>query len=72
MRTLPASLTRELQMMKRDPSEFSVVRKVACQFGCGKAAALALTHLSVSSVGSWCPQHGWLYFDSRKLESCKA
>lgn len=61
---LPSELAKQIQVMRRNPAEFSVVRKVQCKFGCGKQSAFALTHPDSKDVGSWCPTHGWLSFDS--------
>lgn len=61
---LPASLIHELQRMRRDVNEFSIQRRVSCQFGCGSGAAFALTHPRSPSAGSWRAIHGWLFFNS--------
>jgi hypothetical protein len=64
---IPRTLRRELTTMRRDPDGFSVVRMVKCGPGCGKGKAYSLTHAESENAGSWCPNHGWLFFDSVAL-----
>jgi len=63
-----SGVIQELIKMRRNPALFSAGGLIQCKF-CGKPkTALALLHASFQdSVGSWCADHGWLYFDSVKL-----
>lgn len=64
---LPAALSRELSVMRRNPLAFTVIRRIACSLGCGKGTAYSLTHPDCAEAGSWCPVHGWLSFPSNQL-----
>ena len=63
-RAIPDALRRELATMRRNPDGYSVVRMVKCSLGCGKGKAYSLTHADSENAGTWCPIHGWLFFDS--------
>lgn len=65
--SIPDTLRRELTTMRRNPEGYSVVRMVKCSLGCGKAKAYSLAHADSASAGTWCPMHGWLFFDSVAL-----
>jgi hypothetical protein len=64
---IPDALQRELTTMRRNPDGFKVTRMVKCGLGCGKGQAYSLTHADSETAGSWCPRHGWLFFDSVAL-----
>lgn len=64
---IPDTLRRELTTMRRNPEGYSVVRMVKCSLGCGKGKAYSLSHADSASAGTWCPTHGWLFFDSVAL-----
>jgi hypothetical protein len=63
---MPEQLRAELQRMKRDPREFAVLRKMTCKF-CGTRTAFELGHAATDNAGSFCPVHGWVYFNSVKI-----
>src|SRR5262245_48479541 len=54
----------EIQRTRRKPEAFSLAHMVKCRFGCGARAAYALSHPQSAEAGTWCPTHGWLFFDS--------
>lgn len=61
------ALRKEIAAMRRTPDEFRILRESHCKF-CGKRNALDLGHPNnPTNAGSWCPQHGWLRFDSPKI-----
>jgi hypothetical protein len=65
--TMPSELTAELTKMRRNPALFAIDKAVRCKF-CGKGqTGLALLHAESLNAGTWCPEHGWLYFDSVKI-----
>ena len=64
---IPDALQRELTTMRRNPEGYSVVKRVNCKLGCGKAMAYSLTHPESKEAGTWCAVHGWLFFDSVTL-----
>ena len=66
-KSLPDALRRELTTMRRKPEGYSVVKMVKCNLGCGKLKAYSLTHADSENAGTWCPVHGWLFFDSVAL-----
>lgn len=64
---MPEELTQELRRMRRDPEEFTVLRALHCSF-CTKTTAVTLGHpMNPVKAGTWCPTHGWLFFDSVKI-----
>lgn len=63
---LPPELIAELTTMRRDPSNFTVVRMVK-HGGCSLRQAFALTHPACKEAGTWCPEHGWTGFPSNQL-----
>lgn len=64
---IPDALRRELATMRRNPEGYSVAKMVKCSLGCGKGKAYSLTHADSANAGTWCPSHGWLFFDSVAL-----
>ena len=64
---IPGPLADELRFMRRKPEDFSVTKRTKCKFGCGPDAAYTLWHPQSEGAGTWCPIHGWLFFDSIKL-----
>lgn len=66
-KSIPIALSAELTAMRRNPDGYSVVRMVKCGLGCGKGKAYSLTHADSENAGTWCPTHGWLFFDSVAL-----
>lgn len=66
-KSIPDALRRELAAMRRNPDGYTVSGMVGCKLGCGKRKAYSLTHQDSESAGSWCPVHGWLFFDSAAL-----
>lgn len=60
----PEALTAELTKMRRNPHNFTILDRFQCKF-CGTAkTAYGLLNAKCESCGSWCPVHGWLYFDT--------
>jgi len=63
---LPAELAAELTKMRRNPALFKIQQAIQCKF-CGKpktGLALINAKFPERQAGSWCPIHGWLFFDS--------
>jgi len=61
---IPDNLRAQLDKMRRNPDEFTVLREAKCKL-CYKKTALDLGHpLNPANAGTWCPVHGWLLFDS--------
>lgn len=62
---MSSDLTAALVKMRRNPLEFTVLRTDAkCKF-CYKKTAVDIGHpLNPQNAGCWCPEHGWLVFDS--------
>jgi hypothetical protein len=65
---IPGILDFELNLMRRKAAEFRVLKMVKCKFGCGKGSAYTLGHPASRNAGTWCPIHGWLFFDSVKIQ----
>ena len=65
--SIPKELGNELRRMRRDPEAFKLNGRVKCGLGCGKGAAYNLTHPQSTNAGTWCPRHGWIFFDSTNL-----
>ncbi|HLA11395.1 MAG TPA: hypothetical protein VJ023_12485 [Pyrinomonadaceae bacterium] len=65
MDPMPEGLKRELRLMRRNPAEFTVLRKGRCK--CRMKNAFDLGHPVPLNAGSWCLIHGWLFFDSVKI-----
>lgn len=66
---LPNELEAELRKMRRNPADFSVLSMNKCKF-CSKpksAHHLINAKFGDQIVGSWCPVHGWLFFNSVEL-----
>lgn len=64
--TMSAGLTAELTKMRRNVKDYHVFGMGTCSF-CGgkqKPAYQVKSGQSEFVVGSWCPEHGWLHFDS--------
>lgn len=64
--TMPERLSADLVIMRRDPAEFTVRSEAKCKF-CYKRNSFDLLHPSSPAAGTWCPEHGWLHFDSVKI-----
>lgn len=65
---LPSALTLELTRMRREASNFTVVRMVGCRFCTTPLGAYALGHpLNLTDAGTWCHEHGWTTFDSSHI-----
>lgn len=64
--SMPDSLFAELTKMRRNPQRFTVLSMGSCRFCGGKAkpAYQLSAEQSESTIGAWCPVHGWLHFDS--------
>lgn len=60
------ALNAELTRMRRNPAEFTVFSGANCKL-CYKKTAFDLSHPKNPTAGSWCPTHGWLFFDSVKI-----
>lgn len=58
---MPEVLTLELTRMRRKPQDFTVYYGAKCKL-CYKRVAFDVKH--ANGTGSWCPEHGWLQFDS--------
>lgn len=60
-----AILEAELIKMRRNPANFKIGTQVKCKF-CSKpkSAYHLLNAKSDEEVGTWCPTHGWLTFNS--------
>lgn len=68
LEALPPALRRELSVMRREPAEFAVVARGICRFCTGSAkTAYWLSHPLNKDAGSWCPEHGFLSFDSNTI-----
>ena len=68
MEAMPEELKKELKRMRRNPDEFTVLRKRGCRFCYQKKNAFDLGHpKNPLNAGSWCLIHGWLFFDSVKI-----
>lgn len=67
--TLPSELGAELRKIRRNPADFSVSARVKCKFCSKPKTAYHLINAKFGDrvVGSWCPTHGWLFFDSVEL-----
>lgn len=65
---MPQELASELATMRRNPADFTVAGMITCFLGCdrekGSRSAYLLNHNNKEDIGSWCPLHGWLRFDS--------
>lgn len=66
---LPDGLEAELRKMRRNPASYSVVSLHKCKFCTKPKSAHHLINAKFGDriVGSWCPEHGWLFFDSVSL-----
>lgn len=66
---LPEDLVAELHKMRRNPANFSVAAQVKCKFCSEPKSAYHVLNAKFGDrvVGSWCPVHGWLFFDSVAL-----
>ena len=66
---LPGELEAELRKMRRNPANYSVVSLHKCRFCTKPKSAHHLINAKFGNriVGSWCPEHGWLFFDSVAL-----
>lgn len=66
---LPEALLTEIVTMRRNPRNFRVTGMVTCSLAPAicKKSAFRLTHPDAANAGSWCPVHGWLFFDSVAL-----
>lgn len=64
---MPEELGAQLVLMRRNPAEFTVRSQSKCRF-CYKRCAFDLFHPPTPTLaGTWCPDHGWLYFDSNRF-----
>lgn len=66
---LPGELGAELRKMRRNPAEYSVFSLHKCRFCTKLKTAHHLINAKFGNriVGSWCSEHGWLFFDSVAL-----
>lgn len=67
--TLPVQLEAELRKMRRNPTDFSISARTRCKLCSEPKSAYHLINAKFGDrvVGSWCPEHGWLFFDSVEL-----
>ena len=67
---VPQELISQIQTMRRNPADFYFRRKASCSLGCdrkGERSSYQLGHVDDVEAGTWCPNHGWLSFDSVAL-----
>ncbi len=66
---LPLELQAELTKMRRNPASFHFKRRVKCSLSdkTGAKSAYQIGHADSPEAGTWCPEHGWLSFDSPQL-----
>ncbi len=64
---LPDELIQQLIIMRRDPAEFTFLGMSRCKL-CYKKNAVDIGHpLTPAGAGTWCPEHGWLSFNSSAI-----
>ncbi len=67
--SVPQELVSELRLMRQNPDNFYLRGRSCCLFcgGTGQKNAYQLGHPKSIEAGTWCPEHGWLSFDSPQL-----
>jgi hypothetical protein len=68
--SVPQELISQIQVMRRNPTDFYFRRNASCSLGCdrkGERSAYQIGHPDALEAGTWCPTHGWLTFDSVAL-----
>ena len=63
---IPAAMVDQIVTMRRNPSEFIFLGMSRCKL-CYKKCAFDIGHPLAASAGTWCPDHGWLYFASNTI-----
>ena len=67
---VPQELISQIATMRRNPDHFYFKRRASCSLGCdrkGERTSYQLGHPDNDDAGTWCPNHGWLSFDSAGL-----
>lgn len=70
LQPVPQELASQLRIMRRNPDDFWVVKRVSCMLGSdrkGERSAYQLGHRNLEDAGTWCPKHGWIRFNSVEL-----
>ena len=74
LKPVPQELVSQLRIMRRNPDDFWVVKRIGCMLGSdrkGARSAYQIAHPSLDDAGTWCPEHGWIRFNSVKLPPTK-
>ena len=65
---MPQELASELALMRRNAGDFVVGRRVKCSLGSDRKGEKSAYEVVAEGepAGTWCPEHGWLWFDSAR------
>lgn len=65
---MPQELASELALMRRNAADFTTGRRVKCSLGSDRKGEKSACEVIVEGepAGTWCPDHGWLWFDSAR------